>query len=127
MPNLNIVICPGCGSELPVDNCGCPDCNYENNDDGRLLTIAEMLDRPSYPAPGAIRLNDVSPAFLKALITAVQIDTLKEAGQIATEIGSYVVGTGDYKDGKRKAYQAVAGEMSCKVERLEKAATPLIN
>jgi len=72
MPNLNIVICPGCGSLLPLDNRGCPDCGYENNDDGRLLTIAEIIDRPSYPAAGAMRLNDVSPAFLKAVIAATQ-------------------------------------------------------
>lgn len=32
MPNLNIVICPGCGSELSVDNRGCPNCGYENNE-----------------------------------------------------------------------------------------------
>lgn len=72
MPNLNIVICPGCGSKLSVDNHGCPDCGYENNEDGRLLTIAEMLERPSYPARGALRLNDVSPAFIKAVVAAAQ-------------------------------------------------------
>ncbi|EIU5018194.1 TPA: zinc ribbon domain-containing protein [Pseudomonas aeruginosa] len=59
MPNLKIVICPGCGSHLAQDNRGCPDCGYENNEDGRLLTIAEILERPSYPARGALRLNDV--------------------------------------------------------------------
>ena len=72
MPNLKIVICPGCGSELSVDNRGCPNCGYENNEDGRLLTLAEMLERPSYPAPGAMRLNDVCPAFLKAVVAAAQ-------------------------------------------------------
>jgi len=72
MPNLNIVICPGCGSEISVDNHGCPDCGYENNEDGRLLTLAEMLERPSYPARGALRLNDVSPAFIKAVVAAAQ-------------------------------------------------------
>lgn len=72
MPNLNIVICPGCGSKLSVDNHGCPDCGYENNEDGRLLTIAEMLERPSYPARGALRLNDVSPAFIKGVVVAAQ-------------------------------------------------------
>lgn len=72
MPNLNIVICPGCGSLVPLDNTGCAACGYENNDDGRLLTIAEILARPSYPAPGAIRLNDVCPAFLKAVVSAAQ-------------------------------------------------------
>ena len=72
MPNLKIVICPGCGSHLAQDNRGCPDCGYENNEDGRLLTIAEILERPSYPARGALRLNDVSPAFLKAVVAAAQ-------------------------------------------------------
>jgi len=72
MPNLNIVICPGCGSELLADNQGCTECGYENNEDGRLLSIAEMLERPSYPAPGAMRLNDVSPAFVKAVVAAAQ-------------------------------------------------------
>lgn len=70
MPNLNIVICPGCASHLPVVNSGCPNCGYENNEDGRLLTIAEMLERPSYPADGAMRLNGVSPMFIKAVIAA---------------------------------------------------------
>lgn len=72
MPNFNIAICPGCGNDAPLENAGCPDCGYENNDDGRLLTIAELLERPSYPAAGAVRLNDVSPAFLKALVAAAQ-------------------------------------------------------
>ena len=39
-----------------------------------LLTIAEILERPSYPARGALRLNDVSPAFLKAVVAAAQAD-----------------------------------------------------
>ncbi|CAM5532514.1 hypothetical protein TMEC54S_00285 [Thauera mechernichensis] len=74
MPNLNIVICPGCGSEISVVNHGCPKCGYENNEDGRLLTLAEMLERPSYPDPGAMRLNDVCPAFIKAVVAATQAD-----------------------------------------------------
>lgn len=72
MPKLNVVICPGCGSQVPLSNNGCPDCGYENNEEGRLLTITEILERPSYPAPGAIRLNDVCPAFLKAVVSAAQ-------------------------------------------------------
>ena len=74
MPNLDIVICPSCGGEVPVDNRGCPDCGYENNDDGRLLTIAEILERPSYPAPGAMRLNAVCPAFIKAIVVAAHAE-----------------------------------------------------
>ena len=72
MQNLNIVVCPGCGSVVPADNHGCNDCGYENNVDGRLLSIAEILGRPSYPAPGAMRLNDVCPEFIKAVISAAQ-------------------------------------------------------
>lgn len=79
MPNMNLVICPGCGSLLTVDNRGCPDCGYENNDDGRLLSIAEILERPSYPASGALRLNDVSPAFLKAMLATSRAMALEEA------------------------------------------------
>lgn len=78
MPNLNIVLCPGCGSRVSLTNSGCPDCGYENNEDGRLLTIAEILDRPSYPASGALRLNDVCPAFLKAVIAAAQATDLDQ-------------------------------------------------
>ena len=70
MPNLNIVICPGCGSRVALENRGCPDCGYENNDDGRLLSIEEILKRPSYPLSGATRLNDVSPAFIQAVVDA---------------------------------------------------------
>lgn len=70
MPTLNIVICPGCGSQQQVDNTGCTNCGYENNEDGRLLTIAEILERPSYPTPGALRLNDVCPEFIRAVVAA---------------------------------------------------------
>lgn len=72
MQNLNIVICPGCGSHLPLENNGCPDCGYENPEEGRLLTIAEILERPSYPANGALSLADVSPAFLREVIKAAR-------------------------------------------------------
>lgn len=41
---------------------------YENNEDGRLLTLAEMLEKPSYPQPGALRLNDVCSEFLRRLV-----------------------------------------------------------
>lgn len=66
---MNVVICPGCGEEVPRDNCGCPHCGYENNEDGRLLTLDEMLEKPSYPQPGAMRLNDVCSQFLRRLVS----------------------------------------------------------
>lgn len=68
--SLNVVFCPGCGSRVPKRNRGCNHCGYENGIDGRLLTIAEILAKPSYPDRGAITLNDVCPAFLQAAIDA---------------------------------------------------------
>lgn len=94
MPDLNIVICPGCGSRLPLDNRGCPDCGYENNDDGRLLTIAEILERPSYPAAGSMRLNDVSPAFLKAVIAAATQANIEEQYEVVGASGRRLYGPG---------------------------------
>ena len=64
---MEIVICPGCGDDVPHDNAGCPHCGYENNEDGRLLTLAELLSKPSYPKTGALRLNDVCSEFLRRL------------------------------------------------------------
>lgn len=66
---LQVVLCPGCAATLPLENRGCPHCGYENNEEGRLLTVAELLACPGYPTPGAPRLNDVSPAFLRGLAT----------------------------------------------------------
>ena len=65
---MDIVICPGCGEEVPHENYGCQSCGYENNDDGRLLTLAEMLEKPSYPQPGALRLNGVCSEFLRRIV-----------------------------------------------------------
>lgn len=67
---FNEVYCPGCGASIAPSNNGCPDCGYENNEDGRLLSLGEMLRRPSYPATGALRLNDVGPSFLLAVIAS---------------------------------------------------------
>lgn len=69
MSKFDVVICPGCGSRLSAGKheC-CPDCGYEDNQSGRLLTVAEIIERSSYPAPGALRLNDVCPAFIEAII-----------------------------------------------------------
>lgn len=64
---MDIVICPGCGETVPHENNGCPQCGYENNEDGRLLTLDELLAKPSYPKNGATRLNDVCPEFLRRL------------------------------------------------------------
>lgn len=85
MPDLNIVICPGCGTQLPVDNRGCTDCGYENNEEGRLLTIAEIVARPSYPSGSAMRLNDVSPVFIeKCLAAAIAVE--REACAVTCEL-----------------------------------------
>lgn len=65
---MNIVVCPGCGEDAPHENSGCAHCGYENNNDGRLLTMGELLAKPSYPQPGALRLNDVCSAFLRRIV-----------------------------------------------------------
>jgi hypothetical protein len=72
MNTLDAVICPGCGHSAPIENSGCKHCGYENGEDGRLLSIRELMSRPSYPAEGAMRLNDVSPAFIAAVVVAAQ-------------------------------------------------------
>lgn len=75
---LNQVVCPGCGEDLPNDNVGCPHCGYEDNENGRILTLAEMLAKPSYPEAGALRLNDVCSAFLKRLVQEARKQTPRE-------------------------------------------------
>lgn len=69
---LDSVVCPGCGEELRPANAGCPHCGYEDNDHGRILTLAEMAALPSYPTQGAATFRDVSPKFLRALIAAAR-------------------------------------------------------
>ena len=69
---LNTVICPCCGEGLPPENFGCPHCGYEDNEHGRILTIAEMASLSSYPDQGSERFNDVSPKFIRALIAAAR-------------------------------------------------------
>ncbi len=68
---LNLTICPGCGEHVENGAAGCPHCGYENPDDGRLLSVAEIVGAKSYPEIGAVRLNDVSPAFLRGVIKAL--------------------------------------------------------
>lgn len=75
MITLDSVICPGCGETAPIENSGCKHCGYENGDEGRLLSIRELISRPSYPADEAIRLNDVSPAFVAAVVEAAQAES----------------------------------------------------
>lgn len=72
--NLDIVICPGCGERLPKRNRGCKHCGYELDYHGsaRLLTIAELIEQPGWPDTGAMRLNDVSPVFIRKIIEAAQ-------------------------------------------------------
>lgn len=70
---LRVAFCPGCGEPLPVDNDGCcRACGYEDPDMGRILTIAEIIEQPSYPAKGAARYNDVCPAFIAAVVAAAR-------------------------------------------------------
>lgn len=68
---LDIVICPGCGENVPHDNDGCPHCGYENGfgfDISPLMTLRELIAAPSYPEQGALVLNDVCPAFLRRVV-----------------------------------------------------------
>jgi hypothetical protein len=71
MSNFNVCICPGCGEPQAIRNKGCKDCGW-NGPDGTVKTIAEFLAAPSYPADGAWTLNDVSPAFLAAVVRIAQ-------------------------------------------------------
>lgn len=67
---LDVTICPGCGSILEAKAPACPDCGYENNVEGYMLTLREIVEGSSYPAKGAITLNEVSPAFIRAVVKA---------------------------------------------------------
>ena len=71
MPDLNVVIFPGFGIPVPVESRGCPDFGYENNDDGRLLMISEIMERPNCPTDAVMNLNDVCRAF-QAVVAAAQ-------------------------------------------------------
>lgn len=69
--SLSIVLCPGCGKRVARKNRGCPHCGYENGHDGRLLSIAEIIDRPNEPSA---ELNNVCPAFIRAIVDAARKD-----------------------------------------------------
>lgn len=71
---MDIVICPGCGKDVPHNNNGCPHCGYENGwigADFRLMTLRELLAAPSFPECGAMEMNQVCPAFLRRLAEEV--------------------------------------------------------
>ena len=67
-PNLDVVLCPGCCKRLPKRNNGvCRHCDYSTSE-GHILSLAEILAKPSFPAEGALRLGDVCPAFIQAVL-----------------------------------------------------------
>jgi len=68
--NLKSAICPGCAQVLPVDNKGCSACGYEDNTAGRILTLEEIIKLPA--GNRAHTFNDVSPAFIAAVVAASQ-------------------------------------------------------
>jgi hypothetical protein len=37
-----------------------------------ILSVAEIMRQPSYPAPDAVIYNSVSPAFIAAVVAAAQ-------------------------------------------------------
>jgi len=69
---LEVVYCPGCAERLETANNGCPHCGYEDPEHGRVLSITEIMRLPSYPTPGAARYQDVSPAFIAAVVAAAR-------------------------------------------------------
>lgn len=68
--HLNAVICPGCAEHLSPEVVACPRCGYEHPDEGRMISIGEMMALPSFPAHPCCKFHDVSPAFLKAVVDA---------------------------------------------------------
>lgn len=71
---LDSVICPGCAERLPKRNRGCRHCGYEDNDRGKILPLRELMQLPAFPAIGAARFHDVSPAFIAAVVKAAKGD-----------------------------------------------------
>ncbi|HJH19147.1 hypothetical protein [Pseudomonas lactis] len=66
--NLKTVICPGCAQILNLENTGCPECGYEDNTAGRILSLQEIISLPA--DSDAQKFNDVSPAFIAAVVQA---------------------------------------------------------
>jgi hypothetical protein len=64
---MDIVICSGCGEDVPHDNKECPLYGW-NGAEGRLMTLSELLAAPSHPERGA-RGDEIQvcPAFLRRL------------------------------------------------------------
>lgn len=75
---LDAVVCPLCGADLDHDNSGCPQCGYENggHPEMRLLSFRALMAAPSYPARGALRMDDVSSTFLTKLAEAAVCEHL---------------------------------------------------
>lgn len=111
---LNTVICPCCGEWLPPENSGCPHCGYEDNEHGRILTIAEMASLSSYPDQGSERFNDVSPKFIRALIAAARTAHVIDRDAVIEEVATWYAETGwkmdedDVADGIRALKQSPA-------------------
>lgn len=86
MSTLSIVICPGCGEDVPRNNTGCQNCGYENNEEGRLLTLEELLAKPNYPKHGSLRMNDVCSKFLAKLVEAAKAECVAECIKVCGEL-----------------------------------------
>lgn len=57
---------------MATETNGCSECGYAYDGQGRIPTISEMMRLPSYPAAGAARFQDVSPAFIAAVVQAAR-------------------------------------------------------
>lgn len=92
LPSLSsLVICPSCGDDVQAQNNGCPHCGYQYtwpDGTGRILSVAEVLAAPSYPANGNLELNQVSPRFLARLSEAVaaRADALDALERVAEQL-----------------------------------------
>ena len=79
MANLSqVVVCPSCAVDLPMDNDGCPNCGYEwpfgDAEDApfRIPPLLELIQQDR-------RMDDVSTKFLLRVYCAGERAGMKEA------------------------------------------------
>lgn len=63
MKPLDKTYCPGCGKRLIKAAFHCHECGYENNVEGYMLSLRELMQYDN----GELLMNEVCPAFLRAL------------------------------------------------------------
>lgn len=113
---IDSVICPGCAEELPKRNQGCSHCGYEDNDRGRLLSLRELAQLPSFPDQAGAQFNGVSPRFIATAIAAAQgsmpihataITSCKNCGSRDLAWQTHGVVRGAAQDGRLKVGEVV--------------------